>query len=126
MRGQVTGTSPGDTVKVWFTAAARRATRSPTRWCSNTGNRVLILAAEDYTGASPVYTKAAPQYLSYYTDALAANGISYDVYDVDAHGRTAPDNLGVLSHYKAVIWYTGDDIVTREPGWGPATRHAWR
>ena len=48
-----------------------------------------------------------------------ANGIAYDVYDVDANGRTAPDNLGVLSHYDAVIWYTGDDVVTREPGWGP-------
>ena len=31
----------------------------------------------------------------------------------------APDNLGVLSHYDAVIWYTGNDNVTREPGWGP-------
>ena len=42
-----------------------------------------------------------------------ANGIEADVYDVDARGRTAPDHLGVLSHYDAVIWYTGDDIVTR-------------
>jgi Immune inhibitor A peptidase M6 len=25
----------------------------------------------------------------------------------------------VLSHYDAVVWYTGDDLVTREPGWGP-------
>ncbi len=25
----------------------------------------------------------------------------------------------MLSHYKAVVWYTGDDTVTREPGWGP-------
>ena len=24
----------------------------------------------------------------------------------------------MLSHYDAVIWYTGEDIVTREPGWG--------
>ena len=23
----------------------------------------------------------------------------------------------MLSHYDAVIWYTGDDLVTREPGW---------
>ena len=61
----------------------------------------------------------APQYLSFYTDALTANGIAFDVYDVDANGRTAPDNLGVLSHYDAVLWYTGDDVVTREPGWGP-------
>ena len=48
----------------------------------------------------------------------AANEIALDVYDVDANGRTAPDPLGVLGHYDAVIWYTGDDLVTREPGWG--------
>ena len=35
------------------------------------------------------------------------------------NGRTAPDNLGVLGHYDAVLWYTGNDVVTREPGWGP-------
>ncbi len=28
---------------------------------------------------------------------------------------TAPDPLGVLSHYKAVVWYTANDFVTREP-----------
>jgi len=32
-------------------------------------------------------------------------------------GRQAPDHLGVLSHYDAVIWYKGNDFVTREPGW---------
>ena len=25
----------------------------------------------------------------------------------------------MLSHYDAVVWYTGDDVVTRELGWGP-------
>jgi hypothetical protein len=79
---------------------------------------VLILAAEDRTGASPVYpSPQAPNYLSFYEDALTANGIDYDVYDVDARGRRAPDHLGVLGHYDAVIWYRGDDIHVREPGW---------
>ena len=77
-----------------------------------------MVAAEDYTGASPVQA-GGPNYLDFYTDALDANGVAHDVYDIDANGRKAPDNLGVLSHYDAVIWYTGDDIVTREPGWGP-------
>ena len=45
--------------------------------------------------------------------------MAFDVYDVDAHGRTAPDALGVLNHYDAVVWYTGNDTVTREPGWAP-------
>ena len=59
-----------------------------------------------------------PHYLQYYLDALQANGVTADVYDVDARGRVAPDHLGVLSHYDAVIWYTGDDNVTRRLGWG--------
>jgi Immune inhibitor A-like, MAM domain len=80
---------------------------------------VLVVAAEDYTGTSnvPAYASATgPNYLSYYTDALTANGVSHDVYDVDARGRIAPDSLGVLGHYKAVVWYTGNDLLTREPG----------
>ena len=28
-----------------------------------------------------------------------------------------PTCLGVSQHYDAVVWYTGDDIITREPGW---------
>jgi hypothetical protein len=86
-----------------------------------------VLAAEDYSGQSPgpPYS-ATPLYLSYYLDALAANGIAADVYDVDARGRRAPSNLGVLSHYDAVVWYTGEDVVPREPGWagGNASRIA--
>jgi len=126
MRGQVTGTSPGDSVKVWFEGSGKASDSFTYQAVSNTHHQVLILSAEDYTGASPVQGVTAPKYLSYYTSALAANGISYDVYDVDANGRTAPDPLGVLGHYDAVIWYTGDDIVTREPGWagGNASRLA--
>ena len=75
---------------------------------------MLILAAEDYTGTPScpsTRTPTGPHYL----DALhgrrsTAHGIGYDVYDVDADGRTAPDPLGVLSHYEAVVWYTGDDL----------------
>ena len=81
---------------------------------------VLVVAAEDYTGTSnvPAYpaTAGPPLSLDYYTDALTANGVSFDVYDVDARGRTAPDHLGVLGHYDAVVWYTGNDLLTREPG----------
>ncbi|HKF31820.1 MAG TPA: M14 family zinc carboxypeptidase, partial [Jatrophihabitantaceae bacterium] len=118
MRGQVTGTSPGDSVKVWFEGGDAASDAFTYQAVSNTRHRVLILAAEDYTGASPAQGVTAPKYLSYYTNALDANGISYDVYDVDANSRTAPDPLGVLGHYDAVIWYTGDDVITREPGWG--------
>jgi hypothetical protein len=126
MRGRIGGTAPGDTVEVWFEAGrGRNRQRSESftyEVVSDTDNPVLVLSAEDYTGASPVYAdQSGPNYLSFYTDALEANDIAHDVYDVDANGRTAPDPLGVLSHYEAVIWYTGDDAITREPGWGAGT-----
>jgi hypothetical protein len=117
LRGVVTGTKPGDSVRVWFEGGGETSDSFTYRAVSETGNRVLVVAAEDYTGASPVQSPG-PHYLSYYLNALAANGVKADVYDVDARNRTAPDHIGVLSHYDAVIWYTGDDVVTRRAGWG--------
>lgn len=118
MRGNVTGTSPGDSVEVWFAGGGQRSDSFTYDAAVESGNDVLVLAAEDYSGASPG-PSPGPKYLDYYTKALADNGIGYDVYDVDAMGRTAATNLGVLSHYEGVVWYTGDDAITREPGWGP-------
>jgi len=117
MRGVVTGTSPGDSIEVWFEGGGERSDSFTYRAVSETGRRVLVVAAEDYSGVSPPQTPG-PHYLSYYLNALAANGVTPDVYDVDARGRTAPDHLGVLGHYDAVIWYTGDDNVTRPVGQG--------
>jgi Zinc carboxypeptidase len=120
MSGTVTGTSPGNTVEVWFEGGGETSDSFTYRAVSETGNRVLVLAAEDYSGASGAYPAGPrPYFLSYYADALAANGIAFDVYDVDANGRKAPSALGVLGHYDAVVWYTGNDVITREPGWGP-------
>jgi hypothetical protein len=120
LRGTVRGADPGDTVKVWFEGDEGRKDYKSDSFTytqvSDTGRKVLVVAAEDYSGASPVQT-AGPHYLQYYLDAIRANGFKADVYDVDARGRTAPDHLGVLSHYDAVVWYTGDDIVTRRTGW---------
>jgi Zinc carboxypeptidase len=122
MRGTVTGTQPGNSVKVWFEGGGATSPSFTYSAAIESNNRVLVLAAEDYSGAStfpPGYPAGPrPLYLSYYADALAANGVAFDVYDVDARDRKAPDALGVLSHYDAVIWYTGNDAITREPGWG--------
>jgi Zinc carboxypeptidase/Immune inhibitor A peptidase M6 len=139
LRGSIPGLAVGDSVEYWFegrtkgtrAAKARRA-RSSTigsehhnfNVVEDADARVLIVAAEDRTGASadPPYASTSadtPNFLSYYQDALDANGIAYDVYDVDANGREAPDSLGVLDHYDAVLWYTGNDVVPREPGAGP-------
>ncbi len=123
MRGTVTGTNVGDKVEVWFEDADNAAAKSESftyTAVAESGRRVLVVAAEDYTGISPAY-KRGPLYLSYYLDALAANGYAADVYDVDANGRTAPSPLGVLGHYDAVVWYTGDDVITRDPGMVPGT-----
>jgi hypothetical protein len=123
VRGVVRGAKPGDQVRVWFEAGPRRRqVRSGSftyEVASDTGAKVLVLANEDYTGPSnlPAYGRSdGASYAAYYEQALRDNGISYDVYDVDARDRTAPDPLGVLSHYRAVVWYTGNDLLTREPG----------
>lgn len=123
--GFVTGTEPGDSVEVWFEGGGEVSESFTYEAVEESTDDVLIVAAEDYTGASPGQA-GGPNYLDYYTDALDANGTGYDVYDVDDRGRIASDALGVLSHYDAVIWYTGDDIVTRELGWagGNASRLA--
>jgi hypothetical protein len=127
VEGAVTGTQPGDSVKVWFTGGGQTSDSFTYTAKVESSNRVLVMAAEDYTGLSPVYkSNPRPAYLSYYLNSLAAIGRGTDVYDVDANGREAPSPLGVLSHYDAVIWYTGDDVITREPGMvaGTASRLA--
>jgi hypothetical protein len=119
LRGEIP-VSQGDSVEYWFTAGGRSSGHVTFDVVEDANADVLVLAQEDYTGLSnvPAYASAsAPNYLSYYTDALAASGVTFDVYDVDAMGRQAADHLGVLSHYDAVIWYKGNDFVTREPGW---------
>jgi hypothetical protein len=124
MRGDVSGIDPGDTVEVWFTGGGQTSDSFTFEVVQDDPGQVLILAAEDYTGPTnqpPYPSTAGPFHLAYYTDALADNGISFDVYDVDAMGRIAPSHLGVLGHYDAAIWYTGNDFLTREPGQMPGT-----
>ncbi|MBC6456763.1 immune inhibitor A [Actinomadura sp. HBU206391] len=119
-RGTVRDTRPKDKVEVWFEAVKKGKRISSERFtytvASDIGGKVLVLAAEDVTGASPAQGVTTAKYAGAYTKALTAAGHSSDVYDVDANGRTAPHHLGVLSHYKAVVWETGDDIITRAVG----------
>ena len=114
-----TGAEAGDNVRVWFTGGGATSDSFTYQVVTSSPKDVLVVAAEDYTGTSnvpAVCLRDGPNYLSYYTDALDANGVSFDVYDVDARGRIAPDSAGVLGHYDAVVWYTGNDLLTREPG----------
>jgi hypothetical protein len=120
LRGDIPGLKVGDSVEYWFSSPSYKTPHSTFDVLEDADAEVLIVSQEDYTGASndpPYVDTTAPNYLSYYTSALEANGVSFDVYDVDAMGRQAPSQTGVLDHYGAVIWYRANDVVTREPGW---------
>ena len=75
--------------------------------------RALVVAAEG-CGARPA-ARPCPLAARYAVDALAANGVPADVYDIDASARAAPHPLGVLSHYDLVVTATGDDVAPRAP-----------
>ncbi|GIJ22534.1 M14 family metallopeptidase [Micromonospora lutea] len=126
LRGTVTGTRPGDRVQAWFTATRPgrgkvSSDRFTYRVHHDIGGDVLVLAVEDVTGLSPAQDTTTARYADEITASLKAAGRSSDVYDFDAMGRTAPHHLGVLSHYQAVVWETGDDIILRSPGQVPGT-----
>jgi len=122
LRGTVPGASPKDRVKVWFTADKGGATvTSPAftyQVADHIGADVLVLAAEDVTGDSPTSTDGATsaRYADEHVSALRQAGYTADVYDLDTHGRRAPHPLGVLSHYRTVVWETGDDVLPRAIG----------
>ena len=71
------GTKPGDEVEVWFEGGRQGAPRtSPTRRGRETGNKVLILVGRElHRPASRLQDPTGPHYLTYYTDALDANGV---------------------------------------------------
>ena len=78
MRGTDPGGTPGQTVKVWFEGGNTRSERSTTPVVSDTGDDVLVLAAEDYTGASPVQADRRPAVPVASTPTRStANGIAY-------------------------------------------------
>lgn len=117
VRGEVPVGASGQEVTVWFSGSGKTSDPFTYRIASDTGNPVLVLAAEDYSGISalPAYASStAPNYAESYVAAAAAAGYAADVYDVDANGRTAPHHLGVLSHYDGVVWYSGNNVTTRD------------
>ncbi|MEU4574543.1 MULTISPECIES: M14 family zinc carboxypeptidase [Nonomuraea] len=121
MRGTVTGTRPGDKVEVWFSAFGKKSDAFTYEVAADIGGKVLVLAAEDVTGISPAQGVTEAKYADEYAKALDEAGYSSDVYDMDRNDRKAPHPLGVLSHYDAVVWETGDDIIPRSVGQAPGT-----
>jgi Zinc carboxypeptidase/Immune inhibitor A peptidase M6 len=142
LRGVVRGADPGDDVTVWFTGEEDRrggdddddddddrrgrdddddddrdrdveSERFTYTVESDTGADVLVLVNEDYKGLDPLgQPTAGPKYVQDHVAAIEASGYETDVWDLDADG--VPHDLGVLSHYDAVVWYLGDNRVTRD------------
>ena len=121
-RGTVRGAHAGDEVEVWFSGVkpggrlgfvqSQRFTYTVQK---DTGADVLVIANEDYTGVNPEPSPpgGGPKYADEHVAAVQAAGHQADVWDVDAQG--VPHDLGVLSHYKAVVWYLGDNRLTQDP-----------
>ncbi|HEX6417093.1 MAG TPA: M14 family metallopeptidase [Acidimicrobiales bacterium] len=124
LRAEIPGIDVGDRVEYWFSGGGEATDHVTFDVVDDADADVLILANEDRTGAVniPGYAStsaAAPNFLEDFEKAVADAGRTSDVWDVDAQGRQAPDHLGVLSHYGAVVWYTGNNFVTRQAGRGP-------
>ncbi|QGV81216.1 M14 family metallopeptidase [Streptomyces ficellus] len=101
-RAEVQDGEPGDTVEVWFTGRTRdgkRVTSTPFTYTIAERPRgdVLVLAEEG--GTAPARHGAT------YTKALKDNGRRGVVWDVATQGTPHP--LGVLGHFRTVVWYTG-------------------
>jgi subtilisin family serine protease len=67
----------------------------------------VLIIDNDFSPLSPIF----PDYLEYYTDALDALGMTYEVFDaLDNVGGQDPiiPDAATLSGYKAVLLFTGD------------------
>ncbi|MFE6283888.1 M14 family zinc carboxypeptidase [Streptomyces sp. NPDC057877] len=99
-RAKVRHGEPGDKVEVWFTGETRRgkptASEHFTYTVAERPRADVLVVAEEGTAATQAQT---------YVDALKANGHKAVVWDVATQG--APDALGVLGHFDAVVHYTG-------------------
>ncbi len=99
-RAKADGARPGDKVEVWFTGRDRAGKEVAGEHFTYTVAQrpradVLVVAEEG----------AKARHAQEYVDALRANGRSAAVWDVAVQG--APHPLGVLSHFRTVVHYTG-------------------
>ncbi|MCS0603289.1 M14 family zinc carboxypeptidase [Streptomyces sp. LP11] len=99
-RAKVQDGAPGDKVEVWFTGetANGRKVSGPhfTYTVAERPKADTLVVAEEGTDATQART---------YVDALKAAGHRAIVWDVAARG--VPDALGVLSHFRTVVHYSG-------------------
>ncbi|MGW6062660.1 M14 family zinc carboxypeptidase [Streptomyces sp. NPDC055189] len=101
-RAEVEDARVGDKVEVWFTGRNKKGrTESPhfTYTVTERAKANTLVVAEEGAPATQAQK---------YVDALKANGRSAVVWDVAKQGTPHP--LGVLSHFSAVVHYTGDPV----------------
>ncbi|MGW1865656.1 M14 family zinc carboxypeptidase [Streptomyces mauvecolor] len=101
-RAKVEDADAGDKVEVWFTgrtAAGKRTASTPFTYTVADRPKADTLVLADEGGTAPAKNAAL------YTKALADNGKKAAVWDVATQGT--PSALGVLGHFKNVVWYTG-------------------
>jgi hypothetical protein len=117
-RGRVEDQRPGDKVEAWFSGRKGHTSVSSAHFTYRVrgqgGAKVLVVADEDYKGVNPTYPAGtnAPKYAQQYVDALKASGVKSLVWDIDKDG--VPHDLGVLGHFKGVVWYLGDNRLTQD------------
>lgn len=101
-RAEVEDARVGDKVEVWFTGRTKKGRTESKHFTYTVAERpragTLVVAEE---GATATQTQK-------YVDAVKANGRSAAVWDVAKQG--VPHPLGVLSHFSAVVHYTGDPV----------------
>ncbi|MFC7306585.1 M14 family zinc carboxypeptidase [Streptomyces monticola] len=100
-RAEVEEVDPGDKVEVWFTGRTKQgkptASEHFTYTVAERGKGAVLVVAEE--GAEAKHAQK-------YVDALKSTGRNAVVWDVATQG--APHPLGILSHFSAVVHYTGD------------------
>ncbi len=102
-RAKVEDADAGDRVQVWFTgrtAAGQPTSSTPFTYTVAERPKGDTLVLADEGGTAPAKNAAL------YTRALADNGKKAAIWDVATQGT--PSALGVLSHFRNVLWYTGD------------------
>lgn len=101
-RAEVEDARAGDKVEVWFTGRTKKGRTQSEHFTYTVAERpkanTLVVAEE---GASATQTRK-------YVDAVRDSGRSAAVWDVAKQG--VPHPLGVLSHFSAVVHYTGDPV----------------
>ena len=121
MRGQVTGTDPGDSVEVWFTS--KKGNRKSSSFTYEVRSDLERGRARARRGGLQREQRAAAVRVHHGAELppvlhRCPGGHPARRVRLRRQGRKAPDPLGVLSHFDAVIWYTGNDNVTRRPNAG--------